>query len=261
MDREQSPLEKTSHRTVLCRSCGAEYPADSASGPYCGTMNLPAAETEYLDRLEGIRDNLEELGSLTDRKAKSHLRKLQRNLLIGAVILALLITTAVIVRTNSEKAEAEKEKNEYLWQREAFQRLDEAYEAGDYDLLAAMYAEASKAGHRVHSYKHARFCDALMELAAAAEAQQEYETHGDPNWLPWLFRDEISLLTFESRPNLSVEELDVLIVKRAPLLVDFENRFPISEEEKDAFLQKLKKDGFVPIAECEKFLKEKGMLE
>ena len=137
MDREQSPLEKTSHRTVLCRSCGAEYPADSASCPYCGTMNLPAAETEYLDRLEGIRDNLEELGSLTDRKAKSHLRKLQRNLLIGAVILALLITTAVIVRTNSEKAEAEKEKNEYLWQREAFQRLDEAYEAGDYDLLAA----------------------------------------------------------------------------------------------------------------------------
>ena len=88
MDREQSPLEKTSHRTVLCRSCGAEYPADSASCPYCGTMNLPAAETEYLDRLEGIRDNLEELGSLTDRKAKSHLRKLQRNLLIGAVILA-----------------------------------------------------------------------------------------------------------------------------------------------------------------------------
>ena len=41
----------------------------------------------------------------------------------------------------------------------------------------------------------------------------------------------------------------MLIVKRAPLLVDF------------AFLQKLKKDGFVPIAECEKFLKEKGMLE
>ena len=113
MDREQSPLEKTSHRTVLCRSCGAEYPADSASCPYCGTMNLPAAETEYLDRLEGIRDNLEELGSLTDRKAKSHLRKLQRNLLIGAVILALLITTAVIVRTNSEKAEAEKEKNDH----------------------------------------------------------------------------------------------------------------------------------------------------
>ena len=53
----------------------------------------------------------------------------------------------------------------------------------------------------------------------------------------------------------------MLIVKRAPLLEDFENRFPISEEEKDAFLQKLKKDGFVPIAECEKFLKEKGMLE
>ena len=49
--------------------------------------------------------------------------------------------------------------------------------------------------------------------------------------------------------------------RRAPLLEDFENRFPISEEEKQMFVQRLKKDEYIPIADCEKFLKEKGMME
>ena len=84
---------------------------------------------------------------------------------------------------------------------------------------------------------------------------------GSAEWLALLFRDEISLCTVENGRNLSAEELEVLNAKRAPLLEDFENRFRISEEEKQMFLQMLKKDGFIPIAECEKFLKEKGMTE
>ena len=103
MDREQTSLKKGSKRMVLCRSCGAEYPADIANCPYCGTMNLPAAETEYLGRLEGIRGDLEQLESLTGRKTKTHLRKLHRNLLIGAAILALIIAAAAVASTNRER--------------------------------------------------------------------------------------------------------------------------------------------------------------
>ena len=37
--------------TVICKSCGADYAADLPNCPYCGTMNLPAAEDAYMDSL------------------------------------------------------------------------------------------------------------------------------------------------------------------------------------------------------------------
>ncbi|MBQ9248914.1 MAG: hypothetical protein IJ179_00930 [Oscillospiraceae bacterium] len=244
------------NRIIVCRSCGADYSADLANCPYCGTMNLPAAETEYMGKLEHMRNDLEGLGGLAGRETKRGFRSMRRKLLLGAVLLALVTGVLYGVHVYRDRADSRKAKEEYLWQREAFAQMDAYYTAGDYESLLACYLEAQEAEHQVWQYKHSTFCDYLQDIAAAQTALREFEDgYDDPEWL---FREEVSLYRLEYLRNLSEEERGALQELRAPLLEDFEERFQLTEEELTPFRRMLEKDGYIPFSECERFLKERG---
>lgn len=246
-------------KKLICPSCGAEFPADIPNCPYCGRMNAPAAETEYMQHMENIRADLEKLGERTGQESRKHVRSLKKKLAVAVLILALAVAVGFGTSQNRRKAEAEKEKAEYLWQREAFAEMDEYYAAGDYAGLAALYAEASDAGHRPYRYRHSGFCEYLLEVQGTARALEEYERWGGAP--SSLFYREISLYALEYTERINDEERQVLEQMRAPLLKDFEERFHLSEDEMAPFLKMLKEQGYIPYAECERFLKEKGMLE
>ncbi len=246
-------------RTVVCRSCGAEYAADIPNCPYCGTMNLPAAENDYMSRLESIRGDMGSLGKLAGQKSRARMKKTYRRLLIIAVIFALALAAGYAVHTKRAREEARREKEEYLWQREYFPRLDACYDAGDYDTLRALYQEASNEGHQVWQYRRRAFCDYLNTLNNAEVSKQMMEQGvGD---LEALFVSEIELYTLERQYDLSKEERALLEELRAPLLEDFAARFPMSEEESAAMRRILEREGFMPYREAREFLREKGMIE
>jgi hypothetical protein len=46
-------------KTIICKTCGAEYDVSLVRCPYCGTAYAPAEEAEYMDRLEEIREDLQ----------------------------------------------------------------------------------------------------------------------------------------------------------------------------------------------------------
>ena len=46
---------------------------------------------------------------------------------------------------------------------------------------------------------------------------------------------------------------------REPLIRDFEQRFILTDDEFSYFMKILRKDGFVPFTECERFLKERSL--
>ena len=246
-------------RTLVCRTCGAEYPVESPNCPYCGTMNLPAAESAYMNRLENIRDDLDGLDGLAGQEGKRHLRSLRRKLLIFAAVLAVILAAALGVHLHDEREEARKEKEEYLWQRDAFAKMDGYLEAGDYASLVRYYSEAYDEGHRVYQYKHGVFCDYLMQIEYARKALSDYEKWGGAP--DYLFAEELSLYSLENLQGISEEERQILEEMRAPLLEDLDQRFQLSEEELQMFRDMLKKDGYLSYSECERFLKEKGMME
>ena len=244
--------------TVVCRSCGADYAADVPNCPYCGTMNLPAAEDAYMGRLESMRGDLEDLGGLAGRQGRARVKAAYRRFLIAAVIAALLLAAGFALRQVKARREAEKERAEYLWQREFFPRLDACYDAGDYDALRTLYEEAGDEGHAVWQYRRRAFCEYLVTLNDTERARRDAEQgYGD---LVYLFVKETELYTLERAYDLTAEERGLLEELRAPLLEDFAARFPMSEEELAGLRRILDRDGFMPYAEAEKFLREKGMI-
>lgn len=249
---------KQDHKAiVICRSCGADYSAALPNCPYCGTMNLPAAESAYMGKLEHMRSNLEGLGALADSKTRKGFRALRRKLLLAAVFLVLVTGVIYGVSLHRSRVEAQKEKGEILWQRDAFAQMDEFYAAGDYESLLLFYFDAQDAGHHVWQYKHRDFCEFLMDIETARYSLEEYEAGAED--LAWLFSREIRLYRMEYLPALSEEDRATLDRLRAPLLEDLDARFHLTEEELAGFRKTLARDSFVSYEECSHFLKERGM--
>lgn len=258
MNNDSSHSGPGSGRTVICRSCAAEFSADLPNCPYCGTMYLPAAEKAYMNRLEGMRGDLHQLGDLAGRKARTRVRTLYRRMLVVGAILLLLAAAGYGVHLHRARVQAAADRAEYLWQREAFAQMDALYDAGDYAALLDAYCEATDAGHKLYSYRHYDFCDYLLRLDLARGSLNWVQNNGSD--LDQLFYDELTLYRLEGMTRLTDEERQILTELRAPLLADFEARFPLSEQETEAFRQKLRQDGYLSCSETEQFLREKGWI-
>ena len=242
---------------IICRSCGADYSAKLPNCPYCGTMNLPAAEQAYMNKLENMRSDLEGLGGLAGRQAKKGFRSMRRKMLIAAMLLCLAAALLYGLHLRREKAETQREKAEFLWQRTAFAEMDAYYASGDYESLLQLYYDAQDAGHYVWQYKRRDFCEFLMNIETARYALEEYNAGAGE--LDWLFFHEIRLYQLEYLPALSEEDRATLDRLRAPLLEDLDARFHLTQEELAGFRKILARDGFVSYTECSQFLKERGM--
>ena len=243
-------------KTVICRSCSAEFDAAMPNCPYCGTMNLPGAETAYMNKLEGIRGDLEGLGALGRKETKAHLSRMSKRLLIAAAVLALAVIAVLAVLLHRERREAAQEQAEFLWQREGFAQMDRYYDAGAYEELAAYYDKASDEGHRVWQYRHWTFCEYYGMILTAQNTLRAWETEGGSQL--FLFMDEIGLYRLETLNGLDEGERALLESLRQPLLEDFHGRFDLTEEELNGFRRMLEQDGYVSIGACEQFFKERG---
>ena len=249
-------VKQDQNPVVICRSCGADYSAKLPNCPYCGTMNLPAAESAYMNKLEHMRSDLEGLGGLAGHQTKTGLRTMRRKLLLAGTLLCLVIGVLYGIHLHRERVETQREREEYLWQREAFAEMDACYASGDYESLLQLYYDAQDAGHHVWQYKHSVFCDFLMIIENANSSLLDYEDGVVE--LEWLFRNEVYLYRLEGLPNLSEEERATLERLRAPLLEDLDERFHLTEDEISDFKITLARDGFISYADCIQFLEERG---
>lgn len=101
-------------KMVRCSSCGAEFEAGQVRCPYCGTAYEPAAEEEYMGKLEEVRTELE---GHKDDAAKSTGKALVKAVLLfvvaALVILALGIGIFLLPEMRQRQRQQEK-KEEFL---------------------------------------------------------------------------------------------------------------------------------------------------
>ena len=121
---------------MYCGNCGAEITEKDAYCPYCGVMNVRAAETEYMEKLEDIRENTEKLGDEGGRHTKKEIRRVGKFAAFVFIIVAVFVTGLFVFSWAMDHffyGNGRDARNEAAFKEKYFPKLEELYASGDMD--------------------------------------------------------------------------------------------------------------------------------
>lgn len=131
---------------MICKNCGAHFDDSLPKCPYCGEFSYAGAEKEYLNRLEDMKEDLEELHETVPEMYHQELKKQTGNLKkIFLIIAAVILVFVLLIFGGSMLMDSLYEtdpKEQLLFAREAYPIADEYYEAKDYEGLLAFYQKS-----------------------------------------------------------------------------------------------------------------------
>lgn len=166
-----------------CENCHAMIPADSPKCPYCGALNAVGGEKQYMEQLFDLKEDVEDLKDIPIKTYKQELRRnsriIKRTLFI-CCILALLAVGLFFITDKFRYAEmpVAERKEQLLWEKENFPKLDALYADGDYDgILEFENTYCADGYYSLYSWEHYGFISLykwyLFFEESAAQAQKK----------------------------------------------------------------------------------------
>ena len=230
-------------KLMECESCGAHFDEMLPECPYCGTVSIKGAQAEYMEKLEDIRNDVEELSAVPAEVTKKEIKKQTKIILWALGICGALLLVCVLIEVFfGYKPRERDDKADYLWLQENIPLLDEMYEQEQYEELVVKVNTAFQNNEPVWQWEHRYFCDYLYYVLEEMEVIEEEASgkvleRGDYEWLLYLHCrtsqiSQSSLLTAEEKEKFSP------LVKM--LNADYEARWNFNAEEQallDAMLQ------------------------
>ena len=250
-------------KKIICPSCGGEFSEELSKCPYCCSLNLKGAEREYLGKLEDIRENLEELEKIPEQEAAAAIRS--KGKMTFVVIVSVLAAAAVIAGVSWYLSGRQERKDEadFIWEQNHIPVFNELYENGEYEEMMALYWDAAEEEHYLTDWEHKEFCRIYEAMLSVQETLAEAEkTELDKSALTFLFYDEWTLIGSVCNEGLNDRDKEFFSPAVALAQKDMRERFGLSGEEYDAFLQRVKENGGqIFYDEAEKFIEERYPLE
>lgn len=156
---------------VYCGNCGAHFYIYEPKCPYCGTTNELGDEAKFLEHLESIIDNMEDVENIPKEAMESEAKKTWQKAGRVFIILAVLILIAVIIvlaaTKTKYKVSSDKTKKQVLWQYENYPKLDAMYEAEDYDGIIEfendLYSNPETEEFNIYNWKHGEFINSYRD--------------------------------------------------------------------------------------------------
>lgn len=253
-------------KQLICSSCGGKFDDSLVKCPYCGTLNVPAAENEYMEKLEDVRENLEELQTIPTQEVKAAIGrsgKFVKRVVVVVLIVAAIAVAAVFgfnwwvdydLATGTEMTT-----EEYLWREENYPKWDALYEEGKYEELMETIHTASDENHIVWEWEHYNFCIMYDNIESALGHMEKYAEQGKLNSSGYelLLYEQWKVKGMELYGELTEEELEVLRPMAEPVMADFESRWGFTEEEYDTMYKEFQeRKGYVSFDTIENFLKD-----
>jgi hypothetical protein len=165
---------------MICENCGAEIDAHEKACPYCGHINPAGAEEAYMDRLEDLQEDLEDLRDHGRRSDREEMKRQGRRLFRTGLILALvigLVTAGFISLDRLWMRSARDEKALMEFQKKYFGELDALYAAGDDDAtleyMISLLDSGEKGVEAVYDWKHYEYIEALWTYRDGVKAAED----------------------------------------------------------------------------------------
>lgn len=163
-------MADTTAKKIVCSSCGAEFEDTLPKCPYCGSLNYKGAEAEYLGKLEGMRQDMQQLEQVPERELKEKLKKKQKFVVKIFIVVAVLAAFfAAIMFSRGLYIEQRDAKADYLWEKENFPVLDRLYQEKDLEALMDFYEQAVEENRTIDRWEHSGIFHRLMRCRDARE--------------------------------------------------------------------------------------------
>ncbi len=137
-------------KMIKCENCHAPISVESAKCPYCGALNFIGGEKQYMENLYDLKEEVGELGKVPVKAYRKEIGKVKKLILISLLIGIVIFALAGILYFASNhvfgyEISEEQMKEQMLWERENFPKLDALFQEEKYDeILEFMRAEENE---------------------------------------------------------------------------------------------------------------------
>lgn len=259
MKKQNEFSGQTEQRMMSCKECGAVFAADLPSCPYCGALNYGGAEDAYMDKLGDIREDMDDLKSLTRQQTKQALKHQTRVLIRVAIIAAVLVVIGLCAARIARGREAAADREEYLWRSEMFPKLDALYESGDLEGMTELYEQESAKGMPVWSYPHSELCSAIGEMERLNRYIERIDSGEEPSKydLQEILYCELNVISMLYRNGVPEEDRAEIASMAETCRADMIKRFSMTEEEAGDFEAAVKKNGYADYKEIQDYIESR----
>lgn len=248
---------------MRCNSCGGIFEDNLAKCPYCGSMNIGGAEAEYMDKLDDVREDMEDLEDVPMEETRKEFVKqgrfLKKTFGILLIIVGIIAVIIGVEEWNGSAYEREAKKD-YLWQQENFPIFDKLYEEGKYrELIEVLYSDQN-AKKPVWKWSHYKFVGAYFATENLADILEE-ESLGTSKMeildYEAILNTELTVMGFLQDEKNPEEDKEILMKYAKQALQDFEERWNMTPEEKDTYINTvIKNGGYISFEDCKLFVQK-----
>ncbi|MBS6196500.1 MAG: zinc ribbon domain-containing protein [Clostridiales bacterium] len=256
---------------MYCSNCGAQLKETDAKCPYCGTINAIGAEAEYMDKLEDIREETEDLAELPPEEYSQHLKhhgKFALKIALGVAVLCLTIFLIFLGVSHFRNSREKMHLQEQLaFEKKFFPVLDELYAAGDdrkvYEYLITLYEE--EGSDALFSWEHEEYFyyyGHYLEVTRLKKLLEDKSYTEDD--LNYGFYCALQLAMEEvqefGRRQMSEEDLQKIASFQEESIKFLNEAFQLTVQEVNEAYEACCDDGYLSYELCKKYLKDKILI-
>ena len=252
-------MADTEVKKIICSSCGAEFDDTLSKCPYCGSLNYKGAEAEYLGKLEGMRQDMQQLEQVPETELKKKIRKKKKFVFKILIIIAVLAAVLAAIVFRARYIEPRDAKEDYQWEKENFPILDHLYQEQDFEGLTEFYEQAIVEDRLIDRWEHSGIFTRLMSCKNAREyleLEQSGETLLEYQQVQLL--DDYWILRGLDYGGLVLTEEDKEYIRPyvEATLNSMADRYTFTAEEEKKFEDSLRNNyGYPRYEDCEEYIR------